>query len=140
MGALAEDDSDVTGVAPPVAVRDVAVRDDAAAGRHQNPRQHFEGGGFSRAVRADIADHLALLDRKAHAVHGADRDVLADEKVLDGPQDSFAPLEGAEFLREVADFDEGRHISRAVKRAAGRNRRKGDSSRWIPPRGPRTAR
>ena len=43
-----------------------------AGGRRDQGGQHADEGGFARAVGPEQAEHFAVLDRKAQAVHGAE--------------------------------------------------------------------
>ncbi len=79
LGALAEDDADRFHVLAALAVGNVAVDEDFAAGGNQDAGEHFDGGGFSGAVGADVADHFAAFDCEADAIHGGDGAVIADE-------------------------------------------------------------
>jgi hypothetical protein len=41
-----------------------------------------------------------------------DGQVFADDEVLQGAQNAFPPAEGAEFLRQLLDFNNRRHAEK----------------------------
>jgi len=63
--------------------------------RHQDPRQHLDRGALAGAVRAEVADQAAGLDRQADAAHRLDDAPFAPE--ASAPDD--------ELLREAVDLD-----------------------------------
>ncbi len=71
--ALPENHADGLHVVPALAKRNKAVDANFARSRHQNAGEHLDAGGFSRAVRPDVADHFAAVDGKADAVDSARR-------------------------------------------------------------------
>ena len=107
LGALAEDDADGFYILAALAVGDVAVDADFAAGGDQDAGEHLDRGGFSGAVGADVTDHFAAFDCEADAIHGGDGAVIADEKILDGAPNAFAAFESAEVLAEIVNVNEG---------------------------------
>jgi hypothetical protein len=54
---------------------------DAAGSRDEDAREHLQRRRFARAVRSDIADALAGLDREADAVDGPLGAVLPRKQV-----------------------------------------------------------
>src|SRR5277367_2481846 len=82
LGALAEHHTDRLHILAALAVGNVTIDADFTAGGNQNAGEHLDGGGFSRAVGADVADHLAAFDGKADAIHGGHGAVIANEKIL----------------------------------------------------------
>ena len=107
LSALAEHDADGFHVLAALAVGNVTVDADFAAGGDQDAGKHLDGGGFSGAVGADVADHFAAFDGEADAVHGGDGAVIADEKILDRAPDAFTSFECAEVLAEFVNVNEG---------------------------------
>ena len=100
--ALAEHDADGFHVLAALAPGNEAVDANLAARTgHQDAGEHLDGGGLAGAVGADVADHLAAVDREADAVHRGDGAVLAHEKILDRAPDAFAAFERAEVLAEI---------------------------------------
>ena len=75
----------------------------------KNAREDLDGGGLARPVGSDITHHLAGFNRKADMVHRMDGQVFTDNKVLQSAQDAFAPAEGAEFLHQILNFNNGWH-------------------------------
>ena len=59
----------------------VAVDRDPARGGLEQARDHADGGGLARAVRAQEAVDLARGDVEAHAVHGGEGSVLLDQRL-----------------------------------------------------------
>ena len=55
-----------------VALDGLAVEEDLAGGHLDQAGDHLHGGGFARAVRAQVAGHLAGARREADVVHGGD--------------------------------------------------------------------
>ena len=64
------------------------------------------------AVRSDVTDHLARLNREADVIHRADRLVFADKKILHRAPQALSTAEGFEFLVEIFDFDQVGHGAR----------------------------
>ncbi len=106
---LAKYNSDVLRVTPPVAVRHIAARNHLPAAGDQDSCQHLDGGGLARPIRPDVAHHFPGLDGETDMVHGANGQVFAHKEVLERSLHAFATAEGAEFLREVFDFNNRRH-------------------------------
>ncbi len=106
LGALAEHHADGFHILRALAKGDESVDDNFAAGRNKNAGEHFDGRGFARAIRSDVADHFAAFDGETDTVHGGHGAILADEKILNRAQDSFAAMEGAKVFGEIADMDE----------------------------------
>ena len=67
---LAEDHANAADVAFPVFPRDLAVHQRLAAVRRENAGEDLDRRGFAGAVRADIADQLALPDVEGNALQG----------------------------------------------------------------------
>ena len=107
LGALAENDADGFDVLAPLAIGDVAVDADFAARRDEDASEHFNAGGFSGAVGADVADHFAAVDGEGDAVYGRDGFVITDEEILNRAPNAFAAVEGAEVFAEIVDADDG---------------------------------
>src|SRR5271156_1028944 len=99
LGALAEHHADGFHVLAALAVGNVTVDADFTAGGNQNPGEHLDGGGFSRAVGPDVADHFAALDRKSDALHRRHSAAIADAKILNRAPHALAPFERAEVFR-----------------------------------------
>ncbi len=114
LGALAEDDADGFYVLATLAVGDVTVDADFAAGGHQDTGEHLDGGGFSGPVGADVADHFAAFDRESDAIDGGDGAVIADKKILDRAPNAFAAIESAEALAEFVNVNEGISAHRCI--------------------------
>src|SRR5580704_2394285 len=105
LGALAEHHADRLHILAALAVRNVPIDSNFTAGGNQNSGEHLDGGGFSRAVGPDVADHLAAFDGESDAVHRGHGPVIADEKILNRAPHAFASLEGAEVFRKLVDVD-----------------------------------
>src|SRR5271156_245501 len=105
LGALAEHHADRFHILAALAVGNVTVDTNFTAGGNQNTGEHLDGGGFSRAVRPDVADHFAAFDGKSDAVHRGHGAVIANEKILNRAPHAFAPLEGAEVFREIVNVN-----------------------------------
>ena len=67
--ALPKDHADIVRVVHALFMRVAPQHLDATTGRHQDSRQHFDRGGFARAVHAYIADDLACIQRKVNFIH-----------------------------------------------------------------------
>ncbi len=126
--ALAEDDADGFYVGGALAPGHETVRQNFARGRHEDAGEHFDGGGFAGAVRADVADHFAAADFKIYVFDGFDGLVFAMKKIREAAEDAFAPSETAVVLGETVDRDEGsvRHESAILAR--GREKTGGEPS------------
>ena len=70
---LAEDHADALHVLLPVFPGDLAAHPRFASVRRQDAGKDFDGGGFARAVGADVSDQLSLLDVKGYVLQGPDR-------------------------------------------------------------------
>ena len=78
--------------------------------RREHAREHVEGGALARAVVAEQAEELVVLDAEVDLVHGRERETACSSKVgtpqlwgglrrvpeaTDGFQDAQAALRGA---------------------------------------------
>jgi hypothetical protein len=81
--ALAENHADGFYIGGALAPGNKAVRENLARGRHQNAGQHFDGGGFTSAVGADVSDHFAACDFKMNVFDGSDGLVFAMKQTRD---------------------------------------------------------
>ena len=104
--ALPENHADGFHIVAALAKGHEAIDANFAAGRDQNAGEHLDAGGFAGAIRADVADHFAAVDRKADAVNRRDRVVVANEEILDRTPDAFPAVKGAEVLAEVVDVNQ----------------------------------
>ena len=102
---LAEHHADRFHILPSLAEGNVTVDPDLSARRHQNAGEHLDGGRFAGAVRADVADHFAALDRKPDAVHRRHRAVITNEKILNRAPHPLPPPERAEVLAKIVYVD-----------------------------------
>ncbi len=59
-----------------------APRPARARGRHEDPREHLHRGRLAGAVRPDVADHVAALDRERDACHRLDDAPLRPHSTL----------------------------------------------------------
>src|SRR5277367_2711648 len=82
LGALAKHHANGFHILAALAVGNVTIDANFTAGGNQNAGEHLYGGGFSGAVGADVADHLAAFDRKSDAVHRGYGAIVANEKIL----------------------------------------------------------
>ena len=105
--ALAENDADGFHVLAALAIGNVAVDADFAAGGHQDAGEHLDGSGFPGAVGTDVADHFAAFDGETDAIHGGDGAVIAYEKILDRAPNALSAFECAEVLAEIVNVNEG---------------------------------
>ena len=106
LGALPENHADGFHVVAALAEGNEAVDANLAARGHQNAGEHLDAGGFARAVGPDVAHHFAALDRKAHAVDGGNRPVVAHKQILDRAPHPFAPVKRAKMLAKIVDVNE----------------------------------
>ena len=104
--ALTEDYADGFYVGGALAPGDETVRYHFARRRHEDACEHFDGGGFAGAVRADVADHFAAADFKIYVFDGFDGLVFAMKKILQAAENAFASLETTVVLGESVDRDE----------------------------------
>src|SRR5450759_2734709 len=117
-GPLAEDDADVAGVLLALLVRNQAVDDEAARGRHEAAGEHVDRGRLARAVGPEICDRLPGLDAEVDVVDGQLVLVLACEEVLEGA-DQPGLFDGlSEGLGQGFGFDQG-HGGRTSPNANG---------------------
>src|SRR5260370_3513635 len=105
--SLAEDNADGLYVGGALAPRDETVRRDIARGRHQDASEHFDRGGFSGAVGADVTDHFATASFKIYVFDGFDGLGFWMKKIRKAAEDAFASAETAVVLGESAYRDEG---------------------------------
>src|ERR1700722_9705701 len=104
LAALAEDHADVARVLLTALPGDQAGDADLTGGGNENAGEHLDGRGFAGAVRADVADQLAGLERERDAADGAALLVFAREKGAQRTEGSRRALRRAKDLPEVARF------------------------------------
>ena len=63
-------------------VRDMTQDVGRAAGGVEQPREHFEGRGLSRSVRAEKADDLARFDAEGDRLNGLDHPRLSSDEAF----------------------------------------------------------
>ena len=85
--ALAEDDPDAARELDPLPRRIEARDPETACGGHEDPGEHLDGGRLSCAVRPDVADHRAALDRERDPVDGQHLSPHASQPAGLGPHD-----------------------------------------------------
>jgi hypothetical protein len=102
LAPLAEDHTDPASQGHPLACRVEARDANGAGGGEEDAGQHLHRGRLARAVRADVADHLARPDLERDAVHGPD----------DGsaPAHQAGPAQDRELLREAGGGDGGSQL------------------------------
>ncbi len=66
--ALTEDHTDVSGVIHALFVRVTPKHMHSPTRWHENASQHFDGGGFARAVHSDVAYNFARIHLEVNAV------------------------------------------------------------------------
>jgi len=79
-------------------VRHAPVDEDAATTRHQDARQHLDRRRLAGAVRADVANHLAGVERERHAIDRAYIAVLTGQQCLQRAQAALLAHRHAEGL------------------------------------------
>ena len=90
---LAEHDADAQREARTVGHRPETAHAHRAAARRQHAGHHLERGRLAGAVRADVADHLAAIDREIDAVDRRDRPArTAEPPGLLGDRELLAQL------------------------------------------------
>jgi hypothetical protein len=78
--ALTEDRADVIGELLPLLPRDVTEHLGVAACGMQDACEHFDGGGFARAVGTDEAEQFACVHLKGKPAHRFDGAILRLEQ------------------------------------------------------------
>ena len=101
LGALPEDHADLARVVHPLAVRVAPQHAHLPAGGHQDAGQHLDRGRLTRAVHADVPDHLARLDLQVDAVHRQFVHELRVVQGLDRPAQTGYLARGAVYFRQV---------------------------------------
>ena len=77
----------------------VAVEDDVARGRRDQPDQQAAEGGLAAAGLADQAQRLAWLDAQRHVVDGAQRDAVAMQQAAGADREVLGQAGGLDQQR-----------------------------------------
>src|SRR5580704_4810239 len=109
---LAEHHANRFYILPPLPKGNVTIDANFAARRHQNAREHLDGGRLTSPVRADVTDHFAALNRKPDAVHRRHSTVVTNEKILNRAPNPLPPPERAEVFAKIVHVNKwvGAHV------------------------------
>jgi hypothetical protein len=70
LGALAEDDADTAGHGDAAVMWNMVLDPYLATGGDEDTGEQLDGGRLASAIRADVTNHFAWLDRKVDGIKG----------------------------------------------------------------------
>jgi hypothetical protein len=105
LGALAEDHTDVLDMIDALLPGDSAGDFAFSTGRNQDAGEDFHGGGFARAVGADVTHEFTGGNLEAHPIQRGELLVGSMDQPGGGSPNAFSPLGDLENLLKIFDHD-----------------------------------
>ena len=119
---LAEHEGELPAIAVGALPGNVAKHVGRAAGGMKEAGEHFEGGGFARAVGAEKTDQFALLDVEADVIDGDGLFVLAMKQAADRAAKAGLLFVSAKSLGQAVNFNDG-HRGKIRKKGKGKRKK-----------------